>query len=76
MLNQVLLDKENLLQKLGKFYRKGKFYVYLSFYGIEHDRENDVVSIASEIRLALRQMPKALGMILMNDYFEIKQANW
>lgn len=76
MLNQVLLGKEELLQKLGKYYRKRRFYVSLSLYGLEHDRESDVVSIASEIRLALYQMPKALGMILMNDYFEIKQANW
>lgn len=75
----VMHDKrrqETFLFSLGKVYRKGKCYMIMSFQGIDHERENDVVNIASEIRLALRKMPKTYGEILLNDYFELQDYNW
>lgn len=74
MPKQVLHD--DLMLKLGKIYRKGRFYTFMSFQGIDYERENDVVNIASEIRLALRKIPKDYAMILVNDYFDIKDQNW
>lgn len=71
-------DKEQLLMHLGRVYRKGRFQAEIAMKGIVEDcSANDQdMELAAKIRLLLQQMDRRLALILLNDFFELKQGDW
>lgn len=71
-------EKEQLVLHLGRVYRKGRFQAALSFAGMVEDSaaDDEDMEVASKIRMILRRMDRKLALILLNDYFEIKEGDW
>ncbi|MCI9312910.1 MAG: hypothetical protein HFE68_06040 [Erysipelotrichaceae bacterium] len=71
-------QKEQLCMHLGKMYRKGRFQVTIDLRGLVQDAimdQNDV-DIASRLRLILLRLDQRYAIILLNDFFEIKEQDW
>lgn len=71
-------EKEQLLMHLGRIYRKGRFQAAMAFSGIVEDQaaNDEDMEMTAKIRLILQRMDRRFALILLNDFFEIKQGNW
>ena len=71
-------EKEQLIHYLGKLYRKGSVHEAFMNQGMVEDhpvQENDM-EITALLRLILRQMNREYAMIILNDFFEVKERGW
>lgn len=70
-------EKEQLLQYLGKIYRKGCFQEKMILQGVVEDSgPNDDIALAALLKLLLRRMEQSYAVIIMNDFFEIQERGW
>lgn len=71
-------EKEQLLHHLGRIYRKGRFQAAIACSGMVEDQEGDDqdMELTARIRLLLQQMDRRFALILLNDFFELKQGDW
>jgi len=71
-------EKVQLMHHLGKMYRKGRLQTVMALQGMveECDKDDADMEIASRIRLILRRMDQRHALILLNDFFEIKERGW
>ena len=62
----------------GKMYRKGRFQATIGLRGLVQDAIMDQsdVDIASRLRLILLRLDQRYAIILLNDFFEIKEQDW
>lgn len=70
-------EKEQLIYYLGKVYRKGSLYEHGATCMVEdNDTMNDDMEISAFLRLLLSKMNRKYAIIIINDFFEIKERDW
>lgn len=71
-------EKEQLLRCLGSMYRKGSFHENEMLQGMVEDSQtkNNEMEVTAFLQFILGKMNRKYAMIILNDFFEVKDRNW
>lgn len=71
-------EKEQLIRCLGEVYRKGSFHDTKRLQGMVEDShtQNNEMEVTAFLQLLLGQMNRKYAMIILNDFFEVKERGW
>lgn len=66
------IEKEQLIRYLGSLYYQGVH----SNREMSHAAKESEIELIEQLRTLLKGMNRKYAMIILNDFFEIKERNW